>query len=175
MKGFVLSLCFFSAACFAPKDLLIRMGYMLNWSESLPLGLWEVTNERPTVGVYVVLCPQEIRPFLQVGGVDCTNKLLPLLKQIVGVPGDTVEVNRIGVRVNGGPYLPHSVPQDYNGNGYPMEPVIGTHRIPPGMYWLAGQHPESYDSRYFGPVDGKRFIRTLKPMVTKAYVHTSVH
>lgn len=173
MKSFVLGVSLFTAAWFAPKDLLIRAGYMLNFSESLPLGLWEVTSEQPAVGVYVVLCPNDIRTFIRVGGVDCSNKLLPLLKQIVGMPGDAVEVNKIGVRVNGGPYLPHSVPQEYNGNGYPMEPVFGTHHLRPGTYWLAGQHPESYDSRYLGPVDGNRFIRTLKPLWTIAHVEAT--
>lgn len=75
------------------------------------------------------------------------------IKRVVGLPGETVEIRRGRVRVNGQalqePYVP---PQFADFSDY------GPVRVPSNSYFVMGDHRiSSNDSRVFGPV-ANRFI-----------------
>lgn len=125
-------------------------GYRINLTPSMPLGIWQITasSEYPR-GAAVAICPPIDASFLPRG--SCPLGMQPLLKQIIGVPGDVVNVTPAGVRINGGPLLPHSAPLSHTRDGQPLPQRRGTWRLT--GYWLYGVNsPRSFDSRYFGDV-----------------------
>jgi conjugative transfer signal peptidase TraF len=88
----------------------------------------------------------------------------PLLKEIVGVPGDEVSVTPAGVRIYGGPLLPHSAPFSQDSSGQPLPHQQGTWRLT--GYWLYGaDSPHSFDSRYFGEVPAAALGGIVHPVM----------
>ncbi len=70
------------------------------------------------------------------------------IKRIVGLPGDTVEIDRGTVFVNGRPLTEDYVPQAYR--DYQSMSLT---RIEPDSYFVLGDHrSSSNDSRSWGPV-----------------------
>ncbi|GAB1394093.1 hypothetical protein MASR1M60_22570 [Rhodocyclaceae bacterium] len=126
-------------------------GLRLNVSGSLPNIIYRV-SEQPSVGDYVQFCspiPVDALP----GGGSCPGGKLPLLKRVVAGAGDHVVVDTEGVTVNG-VLLPASAPKQFGRDGTPLPSAVGVWILDSGHIWVAGEHPDSFDSRYFGPVSG---------------------
>jgi len=81
----------------------------------------------------------------------CPDGSMPLVKRKVGVAGDVVYVTDDGVSVNG-MHLPNSRPLDLDSKGKDLPHLRGEFTLQNGEVWTAGEHPQSFDSRYFGPV-----------------------
>jgi type IV secretory pathway protease TraF len=127
--------------------LLVLCNFTLNTSPSEPLGLYHITKEPLKRGALVLLKDP--------------------LKQIVGVPGDTVEWTASGIRVNGRLVEHSAVPP---GSPYPPYPYI-TLKLAPYQYVAMGQHPLSYDARYIGPTPGSLIASTVTPVWTEGGAH----
>ena len=90
----------------------------------------------------------------------------PLLKRVVGLPGERVRVDRCGrVEIDGHQLDERTVRLDAHGNSTPANIVV-----PDGHVFLLGDNrPHSYDSRDFGPVKARtlkgRFVCSLWPRV----------
>jgi signal peptidase I len=68
------------------------------------------------------------------------------IKRVIGLPGDTVYIDAGQVYVNGRPLTESYVPEDYRDRVSWEE-----HRIPPGEYFVLGDHrSSSSDSRTWG-------------------------
>ena len=68
------------------------------------------------------------------------------IKRVIGLPGDTVYIDAGQVYVNGRPLTESYVPEDYR-DRVSWE----KHRIPPGEYFVLGDHrSSSSDSRTWG-------------------------
>jgi conjugative transfer signal peptidase TraF len=76
---------------------------------------------------------------------------MPLVKRVVGVAGDFVTATDAGIEINGLP-VPNSRPLDLDARGSALPHLRGSFRLKHGEIWAAGEHPNSFDSRYFGPV-----------------------
>ena len=74
------------------------------------------------------------------------------IKRVIGLPGDTVYIDAGQVYVNGRPLTESYVPEDYRDRVSWEE-----HRIPPGEYFVLGDHrSSSSDSRTWGFVKGEK-------------------
>jgi conjugative transfer signal peptidase TraF len=82
---------------------------------------------------------------------SCPDGSMPLIKRVVGVAGDLVTASDTGIKVNGQP-VPNSRPLDLNTKGSALPHLRGDFILKQGEIWVAGEHPNSFDSRYFGPV-----------------------
>lgn len=71
------------------------------------------------------------------------------IKRVIGIPGDSVEVNDGVVVLNGKPLLEDYVPEEYRDRQN-----VALTQIGPNQYFVMGDHrTSSNDSRAWGPVD----------------------
>lgn len=136
-------------------------GLRINTTASMPRGLWRVmqNDKTPRKMDIIAICPPDnpittlARERGYIGAGRCPNGLEPLLKPVVAVTGDQVTVSTAGVTVNG-QNLPQSAPLRLDSAGRSIEAYpFGAYRVPAGMAWIvSGYSPNSFDSRYFGPV-----------------------
>ena len=86
-----------------------------------------------------------------------------MVKPVVAIAGDTVEVTDEGVAVNGH-LLPDTGPRSIDGAGRPLLHETGFSIVPPGSVWLVVERPDSFDSRYFGKVPMDYIKGTAAPV-----------
>jgi conjugative transfer signal peptidase TraF len=136
-------------------------GIRINTTPSVPVGLWKLSPASTSLsrGEYVELCPPDtwdfqlarLRGYLQAG--SCPNGYEPLFKPVSAVPGDVVTVSSSAIAVNGR-NLPNSHALQTDRHGLPLRAwPTGQSLVPPDQVWVVSSHtPDSFDSRYFGPV-----------------------
>ena len=138
---------------------------------SAPRGIYRVAGGEPTRGARVRVCLPETlgrfgraRGYLDPGG--CPGGVRPVGKRIAALPGDRVEVEGGAILVNG-KRLPgvRRLARDSAGRFIPAV-AEGTYRVAPGTAWLvAGFHPRSWDSRYYGAVPLGEQVTVLVPVL----------
>jgi len=166
--------CFFLLPGFLLTSVTLACGiagYRINLTSSMPLGIWrEITAIHRGSYVAACLAPDSgaaqlavERGYLPAG--QCLGGFAPLLKQIVAIPGDTVTLTDDQVCIND-VLLRGSRALSEDSAGRPLVPYPrGTYRVPPGEYWLfATNLPQSFDSRYFGPVPESSILNSLVPV-----------
>lgn len=143
-------------------------GVRFNYTESLPRGLYLASAFDPSEvrrGALVAACPspeaaRALADYLPDG--PCPGGTIELGKRVVGLPGDRVVLDSVGVSV-GGRLVPDSAPLFRDRRGRPLSPVLGEVVLGPGAYWLhSGRVATSIDSRYVGPVTDVR--ASLRPL-----------
>lgn len=130
-----------------------EVGWRVNITGSLP-GMFYRVSEDPARGDYFQFCPPFVVaaiPDARLGEPSCSGKM-PLIKRVVAVAGDRVVVDDAGVSING-KRLPDSRPKRFARDGSPLPSAVGVHVLAAGQVWGAGEHSDSFDSRYFGPVN----------------------
>lgn len=142
----------------------VAAGLRLNFTDSAPYGLWIERNDKPIKrGMLVRVCPPDTpiaRSTLAYGNCPDTN-VMPLLKAIAAIPGDTVRLqNGIPAMVNG-KELPNTAARDT----IPAWPD-GEYIVGPGQVWIFSTYsPKSFDSRYFGPVPARNILGEATPVL----------
>jgi conjugative transfer signal peptidase TraF len=122
-------------------------GIVLNVTGSMPAMVYRLGHgER---GSLVSFCSPISHP--SIGRGSCPDGSMPLIKRVVGVAGDRVTASDAGIEVNGQP-VPNSRPMDLYSKGSALPHLRGVFILKQGEIWVAGEHPNSFDSRYFGPV-----------------------
>jgi conjugative transfer signal peptidase TraF len=150
-----------------------RSGLLMNYSDSVPLGLYRrvSSNSLNRAISYAGFClPRAtanaaIQAGLEVVPGACPAGLAPVLKPVIcPSPGHPLIYDARGFSFNG-KLLPNTAPKTQSRTGVRLE------HFPYGAYasgtWaVSGFNPNSYDSRYFGPVapDAIRFY--AKPVWT---------
>lgn len=139
----------------------------VNTTPSVQTGLylrvpeWMASGE-PQVGDLVMACPPDgeavvvalEREYLQ-PSQTCEAGIVPVLKRVVAVGGQTVEVREDGLFVDGQRVA--DPPLTADSQGRPLVPLYGSWPLGEGAVWLGSEIPNGYDSRYFGP-----FARDLR-------------
>ena len=142
--------------------ILLIANIRINYTPSEPMGLYRVltfTGASADVqrGSLIEFCHHGVKNKFMIRGA-CEDGYAPFVKQVIGMPGDTVTVADSGVSVNG-VGVPHSRPLRFSiADPTLAMPVLrGSFTLNEGQYWvLGGQNTErSYDSRYFGAVSAK--------------------
>lgn len=146
-------------------------GYRINYSASLPKGIWQVSKTPlpPKQGEYVSFCPNNnvlSEDAYKLGYLKfgfCPGFYTPLLKQVAGVPGDLVETTSV-VSINGTVVFNSGVKtSDSKGRKIPWK---STNQIlkDDQIFAMATMKENSFDSRYFGPVHLGQIIGTARPI-----------
>jgi conjugative transfer signal peptidase TraF len=155
--SFLLALIIMSAAY------LYFLGFRYNATESMPKGIYQILKSKEFKrGDMVAYCLEGSftnlaykRGYLHHG--SCPNGLEPLLKRVVGLPGDAIHIFSDGISINHKLLLNSKISQfDSHGNVLTSNLASQFITIPAGMAFIfSDSHPGGFDSRYFGLVSLK--------------------
>ena len=147
-------------------------GIRFNVTPSLPLGFY-IASHSPSANL-VEFCPHRPAAFLSLSrqyrtAGACPDGGAPLLKPAVAFPGDQVQVNADGIRVNG-QLLPNSAGRFRDHLQRPLDPwPYGTYKVEPGTVWVVSSfNSYSFDSRYYGAIPEASIRHHLRPLWTFA-------
>lgn len=150
----------------------INIPLYINTTDSMPKGLYLVTNKKITRGSYVAVClPHPLAQFaLQQGFLvkgHCPSHTVPILKQIIANEGDHVTRTALNVTINT-ITLPHSYTFTHDQRNNPLPKTRTSHwLLGKKEFWLYGTKSiRSWDSRYFGPIAGKNILYVVQPVIT---------
>lgn len=150
---------------------LVAAHVRLNTSPSIPRGLYRDAAAPVTHGAIVVAClPRDAAPLARarryVGRGTCPGGTAPVGKHVLALAGDTVAFTPAGMRVNGR-LAPASAPRARDHHGRPLVPYpFETVVVRPGMLVLYAPSPQSFDSRYYGPVARRAVRAVIRPLWT---------
>ncbi len=158
-------------ATFAGLALLIGLSIgwadrqiVINTSESMPPGLYVRTRGPLTVGQIVdFVIPPTARDYIrQRTGRDGTNWYL--LKPIAAGPGDLVDTTGDTLRINGQPHGPIA---GCDGSRRPLPHWRACRRLGADEFFVISERvPNSFDSRYFGPIHRDQIAAVRRPILT---------
>jgi len=157
----VLLVCFLVAGA-----LVVR----INTTPSMPRGLYILDPlHEPARGDLVSLCAPGAWAALArergyLGEGLCPEGTKPLLKRLVGIPGDVVAMEPEGVLVND-VARPRSAPHGHDRSGRPLPAPQSGGTIPSGFGLALSEHPDGFDARYFGWVPLDAMTRVV-PLLT---------
>jgi conjugative transfer signal peptidase TraF len=99
-------------------------------------------------------------------GGNCAGGTSAVLKRVVALAGDAVDLQESSFAVNGR-VLDRSALHDVDSLGRPLEHVpLGRQRVSDGEAWVLGVHRErSWDSRYFGPIPIESIMGRVEPLL----------
>jgi conjugative transfer signal peptidase TraF len=148
------------------------VGLRFNLTSSLPIGLYRVTKDSPTLkrGAIVLYClPPPVarfahnRGYVPRGG-QCPSGLTPIGKMVAALPGDTVVVTTDGITVNGA-LQSHSRALATDLNGRELPQLVGrSYVIGRDCIWLLAPSERSFDSRYLGPLVARNVLARVQPV-----------
>ena len=142
----------------------------INLTPSIKEGLYIKFDGQIHRGDFVALCLSE--PYQSTGlskayirsGQRCQGSI-PLLKQVIAIPGDHVQLTMAFITVNGVRYVYPTELKDHLGrvlDHYPRGDYVNV-----SGYWLIGNYsPHSWDSRYWGPISRSNILYKIQPLLT---------
>lgn len=149
-------------------------GVRYNHTESYPLGFWMLSDDYKAgdKGQLVIFCPGTEKVFSEakergyLSDGYCGSGIAPLLKKVIAVEGDQVVITRSGISVNG-EFVAGSQPfsKDALGRDLPFKEtnlILANAQV----VLYSDYHSRSFDSRYFGVVDGGQIEGVITPVWT---------
>lgn len=146
------------AVGFALLPWFVDRALRVNTTPSLPRGVYLLTDRPLRRGTLVLAClPEPVarhgraRGYLAPG--RCPGGAVPVLKRIAALPGDVVLVGEGGLAVNGRPLVGTARRRTDSRGRRLLAIASGPYVVGEGEVWLFSRHvPESWDSRYYGPI-----------------------
>jgi conjugative transfer signal peptidase TraF len=138
----------------------------------MPLGLYREIPARLDRGELVLIClPEEMarlgrqRRYLPLG--DCWEGVSPIVKEIVAIAGDQIELQEEFLAVNG-VVVGRTPLRSTDSLGRPMDHApLGRRLVADSEVWVLGsERSRSWDSRYFGAVPVEAIVASAKPVLT---------
>ena len=150
------SVALLTATALAPKRLML----VWNTSASVPIGLYLIVPRSLRIGDYVLIrisgLPQALAEQRSYIGSH-----MPLLKRVAALEGDRV-CRRGRVISMGRQQLVIALAFDRRGRRMPV--WQGCRQLQRGQVFVLGMHAESFDSRYFGPIDHAQIVGAAIPL-----------
>ena len=168
----VKALLLLMAAFFALGGLCYWAGIRINTTESIPLGVYWLTDRPVTPGDYVIFCPPERvvfnlardRGYISAG--YCPGSYSHMMKRVEATGGDWVSVTPGAVYVNGKALVDSAQKAvDLGGRSMPSY-QLPREQLVKGQYLLMGENPISFDARYFGLIDENQVNGVIRPIFT---------
>ena len=148
----------FALAIASVESLPIKLIY--NASESAPIGLYWIDDQPAERGDYVLVrVPDRVRNLVVERGYLPPD--IPLIKRVVGADGDVFCRRNRKILIDG---VTVAVAQISDGLGREMPVWSGCYVLHERRVFLLQDHPNSFDSRYFGPVDRRLIIGRATPL-----------
>lgn len=149
----------------------------VNTTPSMPEGIWQVLPvnvNKLRQGDVVLICPPKTQLFKMayqrgyIGRGNCPSRLEPLLKRIIALPGDSVQISANGLSVNG-QLIPNSHAIKCDAYGKPLPVLLQkTYHVLDNQIWvLANTNPASFDSRYWGSLSIFTIVGVAKPVAVE--------
>lgn len=133
-----------------------------NFTESVPTGLYRISDARPAKGDVVALAPAgATRALLDAYGVLPAGKVL--LKRLSAIEGDTVCRSGVSITING---AGAATARSTSRGGHRLPAWSGCRVLGAGEILVLAPHPLSFDGRYFGPIDAGQVIGVATPLLT---------
>lgn len=88
---------------------------------------------------------------------QCSNRSPYLLKKVVGVPNDLINITESGVLVNSVKQLNSKLIKSHNGIDLLPQKIGESFTLQQNEYFVMGDTPTSYDSRYYGIIKTSQF------------------
>lgn len=159
-------------ACALAVSVAYALELHVNWTDSMPRGLYQRVDPALVRGEWVAVCldgkaARIARERAYVIAGSCASGLIPIVKNIAAIPGDRVALEHDGVRING-ERLEASEIRDRDRRGEPLEHAPEDEFVlAEDHYWVMGAKLElSWDSRYFGPIRRGQIVGGARPVWT---------
>ncbi|CZP18995.1 conjugative transfer signal peptidase TraF [Legionella pneumophila] len=163
-------LCILSVAI-----LLVAMGFRVNMTDSIPIGIYRMTGIKNLKNAFVIFCPEDKPVFQQardrgyINNGFCHGNYGYLMKKVVATKGDKISVTDKGIFVNH-QRIPFSKPILTDGMSRPL-PQWRTRNYQlkeDEILTMTNQSAWSFDSRYYGPVHTGQIKGMITPVWVKA-------
>lgn len=94
---------------------------------------------------------------VDVGHIAAMAHAPKVLKVVVGLPGDHIEITMDEITINGEPYGQNGMQLMFD-RGLDPTPLLKSYTLGPDEIFLMGDSATSFDSRYWGPVSVEHII-----------------
>ncbi len=143
--------------------LFIKQKIVFQFTDSMPKGIYFFSKGQDIHHGQIVVfkMPEGVLEMVRERSWSANNSTL--MKQVYGMPGDTVLIKDLMVFINN-EYLGRIKLRDRQGLPLPIYQRDGTYVLRQNEYFVASNYiPNSFDSRYFGPINHGQIIGTAKP------------
>ncbi len=168
-----LSILLFSAFLIVLLVGIKNMMYSFNMSSSMPIGYYRLLNaENIHKDDLVIICLKDSsfkKDAIERGYLEVVNharcNIVPLLKKVVAEEQDHILVNSEGVFINNN-FIENSkpIPTDSQGRKLTIAEIDKT--LSKDEYFVLGEHPKSFDGRYFGIITKDEILNKAEPSFT---------
>lgn len=153
-----------------------------NLTASMPLGIYQkisINTNDLKLNQDIMLCPislekSDVMKFavqhdwlMTSPASSCPDHLVPFIKKVAALPGDSVNLNWDGITVNGKLY-PKTALTIMLSNMRPTPHIpLGNYSVKTGTLWVYDNNsPRAFDSRYWGPIEKSQILSGILPVLT---------